>query len=530
MAVAVLGGLMLAGCASEGVLRGVGLIEGHAGGAAGDEPNAVAVARDVLAAKGSAADAAVAWFFTAAVTYPSSVSLGAGGACIVYDVEKNAAEAIAFPIGVPAEVRPGALVDNGIPGAVRGLFALHARYGNLQWSKILAPAEQIARLGQPISRALARRLAVAPGLSKGNGEIARAFVRQDHSPLREGDNLVQLDLAAVLTQIRTRGPGAFYNGDLARKLADAVTAIGGSLDIDDLRNYRPEWTETLQIRSRGIRIHTVPQPSSDGLGLLQMWAMITQNDRYEDARKDERGHLLAEVSMRAFADGVDRSTLNGSAGSNDGSLADGRIKQLMASYRPDRHVFVDATVRQPPENPVDPVGSSFVAVDAQGSAVACWVSLNGVFGVGRVAPGTGIVIGAAPSTASDVSATPSPVIIVDHNLRNFLFAGAASGGASASSALIETMARALIDKVPLSEALATPRLYYAGVPDVVVFEPGESAERLAALRQRGYALTEGPALGRVNAIACSDGFRGNPESCQYVTDPRGHGLASAVQF
>lgn len=529
MAAAVLGGILLAGCAAqEGPVRGIRLIEAQAGGAAGDEFYAVVVASSILGMKGSAADAAVAWFFTAAVTNPGAVALGAGGACIAYDVEKNAAEVIEFPIGAPTKTFPGAHVGNGVPGAVRGLFALHARYGKLPWTKILIPAEQIARLGHPVSRALAHRLALASGSPNGNGEIARMFAREDGLPLRKGDILVQLDLAAVLAQIRTQGSDVFYTGDLARKLADAVAEIGGSLSIEDLRDYRSVWTDTLQIRDRGIRIHTIPPPSSAGLGLLQMWAMITQDDRYEDAGADERAHLIAEVSMRASASGG-RYAVNG-GGSYDTSLDDDRIDRLMAGYQPDKHVFVDSSFRQPVENPANPVASTFVAVDTQGSAVACLVSLNRMFGVGRVAPGTGIVIGAAPGTTPEETAAPAPVIVVDHNLRNFIFAGAASGGASASSALVATMAKTMIEKVPLPEALAAPRFYHAGFPDVVVFEPGESAKRLAALRRRGHTLTQGPALGRVNAIACGDGFWGNPEPCQYGTDPRGYGFAKVAQF
>jgi gamma-glutamyltranspeptidase/glutathione hydrolase len=261
-----------------------------------------------------------------------------------------------------------------------------------------------------------------------------------------------------------------------------------------------------------------------------MWAMLAQNDRYEDAKADERSHLLAEVSMRVFADGAGSSPGNGNSAAYDELLDDRRIERLMEGYRPDKHVFVGASSRQPAENPVSPVATNFVAVDARGSAVACRITLNGLFGVGRVAPGTGIVIGATPHPGSDATAVAAPVIIVDHNRRNFLFAAAASGGAASSAALLGTMARVLIDEVPLPEAMAAPRLYHAGVPDVVVFEPKAETERLAAMRQRGHTLTQGPALGRVNAIACRDGFRGNAATCLYGTDPRGHGLATAVQF
>ena len=74
---AVLIALGLASCGSEELERGtVGFVRGFFGAVAADEPNAVLIGRDVLAAGGNAADAAVALYFSLAVTLPSVASLG----------------------------------------------------------------------------------------------------------------------------------------------------------------------------------------------------------------------------------------------------------------------------------------------------------------------------------------------------------------------------------------------------------------------------------------------------------------------
>ena len=98
------------------------------------------------------------------------------------------------------------------------MFALHARYGVLKWSQLLAPADQAARLGHPMSRAMAKDLARVAAPLFNNPDIAAIFGREDGTPLNEGDLLVQLDLAGFISQLRSRGPGSFYSGALARNL------------------------------------------------------------------------------------------------------------------------------------------------------------------------------------------------------------------------------------------------------------------------------------------------------------------------
>ena len=144
----------------------VGYVEGNFGGVVSDEPTAALIARDVLSAGGTAADAAVALYFTLSVTYPSAAGLGGGGVCIVHDGATTKVEAIDFTTGRPAR-RP---LDGGpefaVPGSVRGMAALHARYGRLRWSQVVQPAERLARFGHPISRAFAREIGVsAPTIS-----------------------------------------------------------------------------------------------------------------------------------------------------------------------------------------------------------------------------------------------------------------------------------------------------------------------------------------------------------------------------
>ena len=524
----------LAACSLPTVtMQSVGLVEGDVGGVSADEPRAALVARSILGSQGNAADAAVALYFTTAVTFPASASLGAGGACLVFDSEARTVEALSFPATPPSAMTDATALKIAIPGAVRGMFALHARYGTLPWSQLLAPAEQAARLGHPMSRALATDLARVAGPLFNNPDIAAVFGREDGSPLGEGDMLVQLDLSSVISQLRIRGPGGFYSGALARQLADSVSAAGGAMTIDDMRGYKPVWRETLQIPLGDDVLHTMGPPLPGGISLFQMWRMLTVDDRYVEAAPDERRHLMAEASMRAFADrGAWLMSDTGAAGAADGDalIDDGHIGELMASYAADRHTPANQLAPPPAKHRESPSGTSLAVVDGNGNAVACSFTLNNFFGRGWMAPGTGIIMAAAKPSASSTLSALAPVMLVNQNSGNFIFAAAASGGAAAPSALVEVLVRTLIDGEPLVDAVAAPRLYHRGRPDVAIVEPDEPAASLDDLRRRGHLVAQAPEIGRVNAVYCRGGMQGNAAGCSVSADRRGHGLASFVQF
>ncbi|MBM3488409.1 MAG: hypothetical protein FJX67_17560, partial [Alphaproteobacteria bacterium] len=94
-----------------------------------DEPAASAAGREVLAAGGNAIDAGIAAYFALAVTLPGSAGLAGGGVCLAHDGAATTVEALDFSVGPPTAGGFGA------PGNLRGMFALHARYGRLRWEQ-----------------------------------------------------------------------------------------------------------------------------------------------------------------------------------------------------------------------------------------------------------------------------------------------------------------------------------------------------------------------------------------------------------
>lgn len=505
--------LVVAGCGSDAVELGtLGAVEGFLGGVAADEPRAAAVGRDVLSAGGTAADAVVAMYFASAVTLPASASLGGGGACVAFDSDKSIAKAIVFLPAGSIAVTANSDRPTAVPASVRGMVLLHARFGRLRWEQLLAPAESLARFGFPASRALVNDLTPLRRALQSDPEFMRIFASPRGGGLvAEGDPLIQVELAAVISHIRTQGAGAFYTGPLAQRLVDSVKAAGGSLSVEELRDYAPSVLDPIRVPWGNQVAHFAPPPAAGGAVAAQMWALL-EDQGFGRASPEGRQAMLVDVGAKAMADRERWMRADGSTTADPQSLvAPSRLKEIMAGSTP------GAAVR--PENAS---AASLVAFDRDGSAAACAVTLNSPFGTGRVAPGTGIVLAAAPGPGGRGAEALGPMLIVNENVGAFHFAGAASGGIAAPTALVGVAAQSMLADVPLAEAVAAKRALGTADPALVYTEQGAEP----ALREGGGRAVPAQELGRVNAAACPGGYPPDDDRCAIVTDPRGYGLAT----
>ncbi|WP_239988770.1 gamma-glutamyltransferase [Paramagnetospirillum kuznetsovii] len=518
--VAVLAALLALGACDAVDKRAVGTVgyvKGFAGMVAADEPRAMVVGRDVLSAGGTAADAATAMYFTLAVTYPSAASLGGGGSCIVHDPVRKKTEVMEFPaIGSVS----GGAVATAVPANPRGFFALHAKYGKLRFESLLVEPERLARTGVPVTRALANDLARAVPIL-GRDMAARAiFFRPDGSVLREGDVITQPHLASIIANLR-RNTGDFYVGIGARELIKSVQSVGGTLTLEDLRDIRPTWRDALTLKLGNETAYFAPPPSVGSTVAAQLVGALWP--RWSDTAPVERSHLLAELSARVFADRARWMRPSGWSNEEGSALiSEAHLKALLADYNPERHVPAPG-ISGPPSD--YPLATGFVAMDGQGSAVACGVTTYGLFGVGRVAPGTGIVLAGTPGPNGPPAITT--MVTVNHNANEVHFVGAASGGGTAPAALALTFLGAAADDKPLGEAISAPRLVHPGAPDAVFVEGAPHALDPTSLQQRGHQISPVTMPSRVEALYCPGGYK-NSESCEAATDPRGFGMATAV--
>lgn len=318
-----------------------------------DEPQAALVGRDVLARGGNAADAATATAFALSVTLPSRASLGGGGACLVARPGQPA-ESISFlPVdgtGTGGD-RPAA-----VPMMARGLFLLNLRYGSVQLGDTIDPAITLGQQGITVSRQLANDIAAVQGPLLSNEGMKALFSRGDSGvAIREGDQLTQPRLTSFLSRLKLVGVGDLYTGALSDVFVTQANKAGAGLTRDDLRRSLPGQTSALHFTSGPYRLSFLAPPADGGLGSA---AAFRQN-------------LRAENVISAWRR------------SGRTSLQEGQI--FMASGQS------DATGLPPL-----PASTSFVVRDGHGLSVGCVLTDNNLFGTGRLAGSTGVVLAGAP--------------------------------------------------------------------------------------------------------------------------------------
>ena len=523
-------------------------------------PESVEAGARVLAAGGGAVDAAIAVAFVLAVTYPQAGNLAGGGFAVVRTPE-GGFFALDFRETAPAATwqntylvaggasRPQASRYGGLavatPGTVRGLEALHRRFGRLPWSRLVAPAIALARDGYHVPPGLARELADAPVrrvLSR-DSEAARLFYPQG-KPVAAGTLLVQPDLARTLEAIASRGADGFHRGEIARRIAEFVRATGGVLTEADLAGYAPSWRIPFAFDYGHFRLATMPSPSSGGFLLASILGQV----RFVRGEISSRGaaetiHLIAEAERRAYAD---RNRFLGDADCVDVPLA-----RLLAPARLAALGFSIDPARATPSREI--AGGAWPGerdqtthlstATADGDAVALTYTLNDTFGNGSIVPGVGVLLN---NEMDDFSAVPgsanmyglvqgeanavraggrplssmTPTIVLEGGRPRFVLGS--PGGPTIPTTVLQVFLNAGPRGQPLGEAVAAPRFHHQHLPDRIELERGVFPDDVReALRAKGHALHTGGRLGIVHAIAFEkDG------TLTGVADPRGYGVAA----
>jgi gamma-glutamyltranspeptidase/glutathione hydrolase len=527
------------------------------------EKLAAQVGADILRKGGNAVDAAVATGFALAVTYPRAGNIGGGGFMVIHSAERNEDIAIDYRETAPAattrDIFLGAdgkpdgdksrnsALGIGVPGSVAGLALALEKYGSGKFTlaQILKPSIELAQNGFVVADDMADTLSDMYRRMSRWPNSAKTFSRDDGTPLRDGDRLVQADLAATLSAIADQGPKGFYEGPVAERLAKAVGDAGGIMTADDLKSYQAVIRTPVRGSYRGYDIVSMPLPSSGGTVLLET-LNILEGFPMSDMKQGSTPslHVMIEAMKRAYAD---RARYLGDPAFVNAPVNVLITKEYAARQRtsidPDRATpAADALVVSPVREGANT--THYSVVDSRGNAVSNTYTLNFPYGVGLVAEGTGVLLNnelddftAAPGAANAFGlvgfeanlpgpgkrplSSMSPTIVLKDG-KPVLVTGT-PGGSRIISAVLQIVVNVLDYRMDVAAAVAAPRVHHQWMPDDVRVERGFPEETLDALRAKGHRVVEPLGQTSANSIAVTpNGLLGAP-------DPRTRGAEAAGQ-
>lgn len=275
------------------------------------QPEAVEAGAAMLAAGGNALDATLACALTQGVVDPMMCGIGGIGTLQIFDpktgvhlvlnglgtcpgaaredmwanaFEGECSDGFGYRVkGYANELGPLAVT---VPGALRIFADAHAKLGRKPWEALFSAAIGFAEEGwiiRPHAHAMFTmderpygRLSYIEKLSY-TEDGRRLYVRPDGTPKRLGEAVRNPELAETLRVLARDGAEAFYNGEIGRRLVDAIQARGGLLSLEDLADYRPRISKPIRLPYRGYSV-ALAEPPAGGVVVGEMLKILERFD------------------------------------------------------------------------------------------------------------------------------------------------------------------------------------------------------------------------------------------------------------
>ncbi len=488
---------------------------------------------DILKRGGNAVDAAVAVGFALAVTFPPAGNIGGGGFMIIRFPGSKEAVALDFRERAPGKATPDMYLDEegnysplrgyfghlavGVPGTVKGFELALQNYGRLEWADVIQPAIDLAENGFELSQRMAESFnRLKKGFRGATEEFLRIFSKPDGSEFRAGDVFVQQDLARSLRLIAEQGPQAFYRGSIAERIARDMQKNGGLITMEDLGNYEALIRKPVTGTYQGYQIISMPPPSSGGTILIEMLNILEGYNLGDMGRySPETFHLIAEAMKFAY---LDRARYLG-----DPDFVDVPVELLISKrHAEDIRERIDRNKATPSADlgqeilTLEEAGETthYSIIDREGLAVATTYTLNGGFGAGVVAEGTGILLN---NEMADFNMTPghtddkgligtSPNLIAPHKRmlssmsptvicrgdHVFMITGS-PGGRTIINTVLNVIINVIDFDMSIQDAVDAPRIDHEWMPDSLRIErEGITQDLIASLEAMGHRIPGPP--------------------------------------
>lgn len=482
---------------------------------------------EILRAGGNAVDAAVAASFAESVVQPAASTIGGGGLFSVRQPDGEAhginymwqapekASANMFPIeGVPQKglfgwsgVKNKANEIGGlavaVPGSVAGLVKASEQFGRLPLAEVMKPAIRLARDGFPMDWYGSLMAGIHLDILKSFPITAGMLLRDGEFPYRPpmigpADLHRQPELADTLEAIAASGASAFYTGDIAASIVEAVNGNGGILTGDDLANYQAVTTTPRETSYRGYRVQGEPSGFTIYAQILNVLSHLEISAFEPDSA--ERLHLFIEAFRHCSRD---RAKFNPGSGTLDGAwqflLSAQYAENLAQRINPLKRTDIPSTT---PEGQLAmAAGESrtvhIAAIDEDGGMASLTETVIGNYG-SFVMSDTGVLLNngmitfaPAPGYANSIvgGVRPSPFITplhITHPDGKSIMTIGSSGGSKIMTSVLQIASYIIDHGMAPQEATSFPRIDFEG--DTVIVDHRFSAETIAALKAYGHEV------------------------------------------
>ena len=512
---------------------------------------------------GNIYDAFAAISFVISVERPQSTGIGGGGFLLHFSKGMTGPQAVDFREKAPLkahskmylrengeEIKRSSIVGAdavGVPGLVAGVLEIHQKYGKLSLGQVLSPAIELAEKGFRVYPELAFALNYKKeDLAKFPSSVKIFF--KNGAPLKEGDLLIQADLAKTLRLIVTKGRDGFYQGHVPTSIISASQSLGRSfIQQSDFDKYNVKYRNPVEGEFRGNKIYSMSPPSSGGIHVVQILNILSNIDlRSLGASSSKSIHYVSSAMQAAFAD---RAEYLG-----DADFAKVPAKGLVSKEYAEK-IFTEISPMKAKRKSERGHGNPFAfekdqtthfsIMDIEGNVISSTQTINGYFGSSLVAPGTGVVLNnemddfATKVGASNLFgavggknnliepekrplSSMSPSIIFDTNSIPKLVVGTPSG-TRILTCVMQTILNYIEFEMPLYDAVAALRYHHQWSPDYIRVEENDFDEvTRSELLGLGYDIEKKNLGCRIQAVAREG------KTLIGVSDPRGEGMSSGL--
>jgi gamma-glutamyltranspeptidase/glutathione hydrolase len=458
----------------------------------------------------------------------------------------------------------------GVPGTARGWQAALDQYGATPLADLLEPAMAVAETGFVVDEAFAADTEENFERFRSFSSTAELFLPGGQVPA-VGSLLRNPDLADTFELLSEQGVDAFYEGELAEAIVDAVqdppvtadTTLNvrpGLLELDDLADYAVVERDPTTVSYRGYQVYGMGPPSSGGSTVGEALNILEGFD-LAALSPAERLHRYLEASRLAYAD---RNSYLG-----DPAFVDVPLSGLLAdAFAAERRAQIGPSVPTGPVPPGDPrpyegepgrapaaarrtapaaargdgregLSTTHITTsDADGNVVAYTCTIEQFGGSGIVVDGYGFLLNNeltdfepeeglanSPEAGKRPRSSMSPTIVLREG--EPVLALGSPGGATIITTVLQTLLNHLDAGMALPEAIAAPRVSQRNAATAEAEPAFLATAEAAALSAVGHQFSETTSLGGSIGAATGIAFLADGR-VQAAAEPSRRGGGSAM--